>query len=335
MKRLILSLALLLLIPTDLSSQENTCLRRVLPVSVVGRDEVPVAGVTAENFRGSFQGTPVRILSTAWHTGSRRVVILLDLSERMGGQRQWGPSNKNEVIEFLARDAVQFTRSSDKVSLVTFANSVTQRTSLTVERTQANAWIDQMARKDLKMFKGRSNLFAALGTAVDILSPYQLGDAIYLITDSFNAVRQEQIGEIESRFLSTGVRLFAVLLQDRNTFGVSRDFRYIPLVDELLELTGGASWVMTSTNVAPRGSVYDLSEAGHKDISAAVNTLYKQIERFYLMEIELPREVDKPRPWKLELIPIGGQQIKSLSLYYPKKLLPCSTAKATQQPTPK
>lgn len=44
---------------------------------------------------------------------------------------------------------------------------------------------------------------------------------------------------------------------------------------------------------------------------------------FYRLEIELPQEVDKPREWRLELVPREGFKVKDLRVVYQRKLLPC------------
>ncbi len=320
----------LLLFATCLSAQENSCLRRVVLFSAIGPDEMPVPGLSTENFRGSFQGAPVRILAATWDTGPRRIVVLVDTSGLMRGRSAWGPSNREKVIEFLVRDALQFTRTTDKVSLVTFSDKVTQQTSLTEDRRQAIAWVEQMAREGPGFFRGKNPFFEALGTAIDILNPHEPGDAIYVITDADNRVRELGLDAIRLRFLSSRVRLFALFLKYRDP----SDPQYGAFLQELLIPLGGTFSMILPAPIPRTGSVYDLSEAGQSELRFVTNSVYRQIENFYRVEIELPQAAEKRGSLKLELVGTGDKQTKGLSLHYPTKLLPCTAARDSQQSKP-
>lgn len=325
MKRAILPFALLL-IPISISAQENPCLRRVLPVSVVGRDEVPVAGLTAENFRGSFQGAPVRVLSVTWNAGPRRTVVLLDLSGSMGGKRDYALPSKSKAIELLASYVLQSGRSDSEFALLTFADEVIQITPLSPDRQPAIDWVGKIPRDERKLFKGRTSLFDAIGKAAAMLSPPQPGDAIYLISDGGNNSSRIGANEIEAKLISAGVRLFAFFVVDADPRLQFGDYDESMRTVEIVRRTGGMAFVLRSPTWKPKAD-YNLSEEGRKNIREIANSLFQQMEKFYKLEIELPEVVNKPRTWKLELIPNSNLQVKGLSLHAPMKLVPCTTAK--------
>ena len=167
-----------------------------------------------------------------------------------------------------------------------------------------------------------------------MLSPYQHGDVIYLISDGGDNASRIRANEIEEKLISAGVRLFAFLVLDPDPRS------QLPLLEEsirtfeIVRRTGGAAFVLRPRAVH-WSREYDLSAGGQTQLREAANSLYQQMEKFYLLEIELPQVMDKPRPWKLELIPDGKLPLKGLSLHYPMKLLPCSAAKGAQQAAPK
>jgi hypothetical protein len=64
-------------------AQDDACLHRKIPVTVIDRSSAPVGGMAVSDFRGDLRGKRVQILSLQSDMQSRRVVILLDVSGSM------------------------------------------------------------------------------------------------------------------------------------------------------------------------------------------------------------------------------------------------------------
>lgn len=324
MKRLKFALALLLLVPSILCAQQATC-RRVVPVSVVDSYEVPVQGMTAENFRASIKGAPVRIHSVTWSAARRRTVVLLDLSGSMGDKADYSMRNKRQAIQTLLDDVFKSGQSKSEFALVTFAEEVKQITPLSSERGPALDWVGKITQAHPELFKGSTSLVDAIEKAVEILRPNHLGDSIYLISDGGDNASRMGAGKIEEKLGMASVRLFAFFVAEPNPYARFVEDQSERIV-EMMRRTGGMAFVLRSPN-PKRGGEYDLSEKGRENLLAVANSLFQQMEKFYVLEIELPRVVDKPQSWKLELIPSSNQQVKDLKLHAPTKLFPCTSTK--------
>lgn len=53
--------------------------------------------------------------------------------------------------------------------------------------------------------------------------------------------------------------------------------------------------------------------------------LSKHVAQYYEAEIELPRAVDRPRDWKLDVVGPDGKRRRDVVISYPRRLMPCST----------
>lgn len=50
------------------------------------------------------------------------------------------------------------------------------------------------------------------------------------------------------------------------------------------------------------------------------------MKNVYQVVVELPREVDKPRKWKLEVVDEHGKKMKGVKVFYPRLLVPLEEA---------
>ena len=87
--------------------------------------------------------------------------------------------------------------------------------------------------------------------------------------------------------------------------------------------SGGVSIDSPVTGETPTYSAADLSAEGRLAGSRAMQRIFQMIKGNYVVEVELPAEMDKPRGWKLELGGPRADKLKDLQTVYPRKLLPC------------
>lgn len=329
MKRTIHSLALLLIIPTSLFAQQPDCRHRTIPVSVVDEKEVPIAGLTAENFRGSFRGAPVRIVSVKLDTSPRRIVILLDLSGTMGTQ------NQHVVGQVLVWRLLRSSQVGSEFALLTFADEVKLKSGFLQDRQSINSLADEIGRLDAKAYRGRTVLWDAVGDAVKLLTPVQQGDVIYVFTDGLDSASKKHKSDVERILLDRGIRFFATLVLTTPGFRMrtAREARKVEELADLAEQSGGSMLELPFRSFGARGQ-YDVSSEGQKKIFQAADGIFKQMQQSYLLEVDLAKEVDRPRSWKLKAVS-DSVQFKGFHLHYPRTLTPCSAAKDIPQATPK
>src|SRR3990167_9413094 len=134
LRRLLLLALALLLASVALDARAQACaadnpLRRTLPVNVLDQQGNLVRGLTAADFRAEFRGHPVKILSLTRTTGSRRIVILLDVSGSMASSK-----SKWEVARMAAEDVAAYAATGSLFGLVVFADHVNEKLDLSAGR---------------------------------------------------------------------------------------------------------------------------------------------------------------------------------------------------------
>jgi len=310
---------------------------RQVTVVVNALDErgIPIRGLRQDNFRAKSQGHEIQLVSLSFAEGPRRIVVLLDSSGSMSGERDNGRWN-------AARGAaVEFANSASpgaRLSLITFADDVEERAGLSLDRHEILGWLSGSQASNRKLVKGRTALYEALLTAAKELDPPQPGDAIFVITDgeeNASKVTSSQVMNILRGKLA-GIRLFSFLLpglvpaSPESPFEESRK-----RLREMIRESGGFEVELTPytpdipehvTWVRPTTSLYD--NRAKSFIKTSANVLNLQISSFYLLTLKLPDDMTKPKGWKLELVDSYGPSQKEVTLTYPGHLTPQSVQQA-------
>ncbi len=310
-------LLLLLVLPTELQTLEAPQERRTMAVNVLGQNGRQVQNLSPANFRGKTGRKDVKIVSVTLDNQPRRIVILLDVSGSMTSQKgRWDLARK------AAWDIAALAPAKSSLGLLVFAGRMEDTLGLTQDR---QAVLKRLAAlgpdyQPPKRYRGTA-LFDAILEAVALLTPPQVGDVIYVITD---------VGENDSRtssrrarraLLCAGVRLFAFVLPNH---GLPLS-RYVvgggDVLKEWLQTTGGGAVVLRSTSGLT--GEYKLNDKRQARMAAAVYQLYDRMGEFYRLEVELPRALRKPRGWKLEVVDEHGEKRKDLKVIYPRRLATC------------
>jgi hypothetical protein len=58
----------------------------------------------------------------------------------------------------------------------------------------------------------------------------------------------------------------------------------------------------------------------------AVHQLYGLMASFYLLDIELPKDPDKPQELKLTVVEANGNKKKGTTVLHPQNIFPCNVA---------
>jgi Mg-chelatase subunit ChlD len=307
-------------------SPPGSCLRRTVLANVIDRQGFPVDGFGRDHFRASFRGEPVQIVSAEMDARPRRIVVVLDASGSMiASPTKW------DVARRAAGDLVALVPAENATALITFGDRVYDRVELTRNPLEALTRIEGISDNQPKKGKvgGRTALFDALLEALSALSPPAPGDVIYLITDGGANAGKSNRKQAEGALLASGTRVFVFALLNRWTRGAPEEQTGPSLLNDLTRNTGGGLLVVQSERAWPssfsstRPPAYPTNEKDQATLAALTQQLYRQMTTFYRLEIELLREVDKPREWKLQLVPSEGVNAKDFRLHYHRKLLPC------------
>lgn len=297
--------------------------------NVLDLEGLPVAGLEANQFKATYRGKPVQILSARMEPRPRRTIVLLDASGSMvarGGQ--W------ELARRMAGEIVSFASAENSVALIAFTKEVVARVDFAQGKEPAMEKLAAL-REKRKAVAGKkppiqTAIYDAILEALLLFGNAQPGDAIFVVTDGEDNASRAKASAVKSALLDRNVRLYLCLFDN-----VPADIRPFmkdpPQVGELLdvsEATGGGFARFRFDY--PNGQLrYQFDDQDYATVHKRIGILDRQAREFYLLDIELPEPVHKPRKWKLELVRTDSNPIKDLAVVYPQKLMPCG-AQATK-----
>lgn len=293
--------------------------RRVIPVSVVDKDGNIVEGLTAKNFRGKFRGKEVIMLSARLDTGPRRIAVLVDTSTSMKDFPKVYSAAWN-----AAHDTASKLSKSHSVSLFTFAEKLKQEIGFGAKSEELSEKIINLANNQ-SSHKGKTALFNAIQDVFTHIDEQSFGLVVYVITDADSNKGNSNLDHIARIASEWGARLYFVCLPSYKMVDVG--FYATNSCRQLAELTGGIAYsAVTRLDVAGSTLAGLHHHAGEilsvERVLTENRKLLSSMETVYRMEIEIPRRVDKPRKWKLEVVDERGKKMKGVKIYYPRLLVP-------------
>lgn len=302
--KVVLRLTCLVLCATLLPAQDSSsCLRRTFVVSVTSDESRPVVGLTESNFRGTFKKEPVRILSVEKHSQPNRTVILLDMS---GSMERKLPIAGAAVLELIFS-----ARLEDRVAFLAFSDKVMVRLGFEHSRQELAREVQLLGTKGHPGPRGRGALYDA------IMEALQLGESpslLYLVSDGDpDNISKTDEGKMRRALVSSGARLYAILLPDLNPPTLEGTSGPTEL-SELAEKTGGSATLDHSN-----GS----SESDWKRALTIARDLTTRVAQSYRLEVELPQAPKKREAWKLELVNLPKRK-GWVRVSYPRDLMPCT-----------
>jgi hypothetical protein len=309
---------------TYLQAQDGACTRRTVAVGVVDDQWNFVQGLTAADFRGKLHGRGVEILSASIDTGPRHIVLLLDASGSMMGEKKW------KTAKSFSEDLIRFAPPQAFIAQIAFSGSVldtegfAQDPRTLLERLGALVKVCEQPRKTRP-----TALYDAVASALGTPEGLGFGDIIYAVTDGVDNKSQSQPKRVEADLLRAGVRLFSVLIDyDLAMRGrVLVDAEGPDRLLSVVEATGGN--VLTLPYAAASESIplsHIKARTFGEKIDLALSRLREQMGEFYRVDLRLPVTVDKPTQWKLEVIDEKGKPNREVEVHYPQQLMPCAKA---------
>jgi hypothetical protein len=325
MLRQVKLLALLLTVPLGLHPQtSDLCRERTAIVNVLDPNGSPITNFTRDSFKASHRGKPLNVV---WSQHRKdpgvRITVLLDLSSSMKADFEGGLAKWKTALA-AALDFVSLAPPQVRLSFRPFASGAGQRFKTIGDRQSFEDWLNGPAVRDGKEVKGTTALYDAILMALKDFGTPEPGDAIYVVTDGGENASKEKMGKIERSLQSSGVRLFAFLLNGPMTSEESSTIR------DLYDLTRRSGGFLVSVSREPPGSLflhsYDFGERTVASIQASTRMLYAQIISYYMLGLQSQDNPSTPEAWKLDIVDAQGRRRKDVAMAYPQKLAPAACA---------
>lgn len=256
-----------------------------------------IDGLTAESFQALMGKTSLPVV-TATQNFNNRVLLLVEASG----------SADNKEVAALVRGIAAKARTAPAGRPIAFGafaeETIISKEFLTDPQKRSSA-IDEVLAQAAQLPGKYASLFDSLHQAVAVFGPHQPGDTILLLTDGHDNKSKRNLNDMEKEFAASGTRLLVVIRPIFTPTGVFGDFRQHAKEENLsLKIlsssTGGAYTGFRNDNFL------EFAWAG------------------YLLGIQAPATLDKPKEWKLQIKKSNGKIDKDAFLYSPWKLTPCS-----------
>jgi hypothetical protein len=308
---------------TCLQAQDGACTRHTVAVDVVDDQWNFVQGLSAANFRGKLHGHDVEILSASIDTSPRHIVLLLDASGSMTGEKE-----KWKTAKSLSEDLIRFAPPRASIAQVAFSASVLDTEGFAqdpwtlLERLVALVKVCEQPRKT-----GTTALYDAIASARGALGVPNVGDVVCALTDAGDNTSRTKPRRVEDDLLKAGIRLFAVIVAP-DPWMRSRTRGEIYGPDQLrsvVQATGGNVLTLPYGATSQRNP-HIKAKPRDDAVKLALHRLYEQMGEFYRLDLRLPVRADKPAKWELEVIDRNGKPSRRVEVHYPQQLMPCAKA---------
>jgi hypothetical protein len=296
------------------AQQHNPCQKRVLLINVVDAHGQQVLGLTGKQFRPKLQGQPVKVMSAKFGAGPQRILILVDVSGSM-----WADAQQWELVKFVADDILSAGPPQAQLALGTFSNKVETNVKFGQGREAIREAILSLNPKSKSIPKrsGETALNDAILEAANMFGSPQPGDVVYAITDGLDNESKNTTKRVLQYLGQRNIRLFATVIHNNR-------FIQHPGGPDGPELVG-----KTAKETGGYYTIVETDRLGNLALGASTNTvrqLYGLMSSFYLLDIELPKEPDKPREVKLTVVDTNGNKKKGTIVLYPQNIFPCAVA---------
>lgn len=309
---IVLLLSLTPFIQTPALSQEASCLRRTLALTLADSQGTPVSGLSATDLKPKFHVSPIRVLSLVPDDRPHRIVILIDASGSM--TTRWREALA--IASALAETALP----TSKMALLVFKDKIEEQVGFS-EGQKAIAEKLRLMRSTAKvpgeMTGGRTAIFDSLLAGLQLLGTPTSADSLYLISDGADNASHVHLEDVEQRLCSNGVRVFVSLTLGH--FGErlpTEEERNGPSdMNELAKRTGGQVNVPYGEGVRKREQAERLAQT--------MDRFFKAMVENYRLELELPAPLKKAATWELLLSDQAAVRWRKATLAYPTQLAPC------------
>jgi hypothetical protein len=330
---------LLMLLANTRPANAQECTSQNVIVNVIDAHGLPVSKLSAANFKASYNGQPLNVLSANFvNAPATRTFLLLDTGASMGGVGAQG-IDKWKIARAAASEFLSAADPQADVSLLAFSETVGKKFSSSDGRRSMLDWLNSPDSLRPSSLNGKAALHRTLLETAKAMEPIRLGDAIYVITDGRSDEKSSIAASIADELQSNGVRLYSFVLDDvggTDQYGINgvTQTSTAPPPPGLKELTslvrGSGGFGFTLHPMGARvgqsfgASSYRFDDRTHQTVRVAAYEIESAITNFYILTVGPPPHPLKSENWKLEVVDDQGKERKNVSLGYPSRLAGCS-----------
>jgi von Willebrand factor type A domain len=296
------------------AQQPIACEERTLPVNVVDTHGQQILGLTSEQFRADFQGQPVKVMSAKFEGGPQRILMLVDVSGSM-----WFDAHQRELVKLVADDIVSSGPPQAQLALATFSTKFETIVKFGQGREAVREAILSLNPRAVKtsstpVASEETAMNDAILEAANMFGSPQPGDVVYAITDGLDNGSKSSTGKVLQYLEQRNIRLFASLIHNGRFMQLSGGPE---LLGKTAQQTGGYFTILeTDSN----------RKLGLGASTNVVRQLYSLMASFYLLDIKLPKDPDKPWELKLTVVDANGNKKKGTTALHPQNIFPCDVA---------
>ncbi len=315
-------------------AQNNSCLDRTIPVSVIDETGAPVGGLTAADFRAEIHGRGVKIVGLSEVDRPHRTLILLDASGIMNGG-MW-------ITEcYAAEKFADSNRPNNSLALYIFGEKANDRVGFLEGSGAVQSKLRQSVDDPEYMrnhVRGKAALRDAILEGIKFFGVPMMGDSMFIITDGYDDSSKSGQKQLRNKVEGSGIRLFFCLLSYGSVSGDGRLAIDIGSPKNLAENSGGGllgpvfkdgSVDSFYTGISPPVPSHpidvpdDLVSDKNPGLLRALAPFYTAMTEVRQLEIVLDNPVERPEKLKLSLSKEKAQQLKGAKILYPHELSPC------------
>jgi hypothetical protein len=295
------------------AQQPIACEERTFPVNVVDIHGQQILGLTSERFRADFQGQPVKIMSAKFEDGPQRILMLVDVTGSM-----WFDVQQRELVKLVADDMVSSGPPQAQLALATFSTKFETIVKFGQSREAVREAIlslnPAVKTSSTPVASEETAMNDAILEAANMLGSPQPGDVVYVITDGLDNGSKSSTGKVLQYLEKQNIRLFASLIHNGRFMQLSGGPGGPELLGKTAEETGGYFTILETDS---------RRKSGLGTSTNVVRQLYGLMASFYLVDIGLPKDPDKPRELKLTVVDGNGNKKKGTTVLHPQNIFPC------------
>jgi hypothetical protein len=305
---LVLLLVLVAITAVRAQSEENPCLHRTLPVTLIDAQGTPARDLQATDLLPESKAGPVKILALAPDDRPHRVVILVDGSSSLASI--W------LKVLFLPLTLAKTNLENTTMALVLFDDKV--RESLDFSTPQGKI-AERIVQVGAAGPKSRTAIYDSIFYALQLLERPSSADSLYIATDGVDTASHTKFSDVASRISSSGVRLYVSFVSAELGYRNREPWEYVgpDNLTELVRMTGGES----NAPYPPRG--FSKKPEGTEQIAQEMHKFFLRMAQNYRMDVELSAPMKKASKWELRLSEEGRHRWGNAQLNYPRELAAC------------
>lgn len=298
---------------TRVAAQTDSCLRRVVPVNVVGTHGATFSDLSTDNFEASLHHKSVKIVSVTRDDSPRRIIVALDASGSM--HDRW----KGNLA--LARDLLESLRPNDEMGLVVFSDHIVDAVPLTQERGALSVELARLTESPAASPAGLTALWDSLESATGQFDTPLFGDSIFVLSDGEDNRSHVVESKFESSLIEKRIRLFGLMLAPDRWGQQTREPRVQYQLTDPEVNTGGFGVYFSSPPRRDESLPIVADASGRQTVVAMEQFQLHMIQTVEKVEIELPEQIQKPEQWRLS---VHGVSDPHLRVAYPHTLVACA-----------